>query len=161
MGFGITSVMVFPKSTTSSTISIAVVKDEPMEKNNEIADQLYRAWLEKQKPIEGALGTVLKSIVIDPAPYIYKGRCSCVKYARAVSGIDVGPIGQAKNHPTNRSLPVVGGLFITYEGPSGHMGVVSGIEGNSFIGEDFNYESCTKTIRKIPIDSPLIKGYYY
>ena len=161
MGFGIASVMAFPSNTTSSTISLVAIKDEPMEINNEVAEQLYQAWLEKQKPVVNIAGTVLKSIVIDPGPYMYNGLCSCVKYARAISGINVGPVGNAKNHPTNRILPVIGGLFITYEGPSGHMGIVIGIEGNEFIGEDFNYESCTKTIRKLPIDSPLIKGYYY
>lgn len=87
--------------------------------------------------------------------------CSCVSYARYIRGVDVGSIGVARNHPVNAQVPTVGAYVVTYESWAGHLGVVTGVTDTHIIISEANYVRCTVTKgRMLPIDSPLIKGYY-
>ncbi len=86
--------------------------------------------------------------------------CSCVSYARYATGINVGPIGLAKNHPVNSSSPVVGGLVITYESWTGHMGVVTELKEQTFRMQEYNYFPCQYSERELPYNYKLIKGFY-
>jgi hypothetical protein len=87
--------------------------------------------------------------------------CSCVSYARFITGINVGPIGVARNHPVNSSVPIIGAIMITYESRAGHASVVISFDDKFVYVNEANYSSCKVTYnRAIPIDSEVIKGYY-
>lgn len=94
----------------------------------------------------------------------YQGgkRAQCVVYAREVTGID-SIKGVAKNVPTNSDFPQIGGAVKTAEGSVGHIAVIIAIEGNDLVLAEANYRNtATGNItsgRKLPLDSPLIKGY--
>lgn len=86
--------------------------------------------------------------------------CNCwsyVKFKRA--GIMPLGYGWAKNYPVNSQTPQVGAIIITYEGSKGHMGIVAGVTETKVIVDDYNYKRCGHTIRELPINSKLIKGY--
>lgn len=86
--------------------------------------------------------------------------CNCwsyVKFKRA--GKMKTGYGKARNYPVNSQVPQIGAIIITYESASGHMGIVAGINENKVIIDDWNYERCKHTIRELPLNSKLIKGY--
>lgn len=93
--------------------------------------------------------------------------CSCVSYAKWLSGINVGSIGAAYNHPVNASEPVVGGLVVFKAGIGmsrlGHLAVVIAVDGNKFTTKGGNEQSCVAgTIRHydMGVDYIRIKGFY-
>ena len=87
--------------------------------------------------------------------------CSCVSYARYRSGINVGPIGVARNHPVNSHSPSLGAILITYESKAGHASYVVDFDDKFVYVDEANYSSCRVTYRRaIPLTSKLIKGYY-
>lgn len=96
--------------------------------------------------------------------------CNCVAYARAKSGINVGSIGLAINHPINADKAQIGALVVTREGYwvkvngiarwTGHLGVVKLFTATHILITDANYLTCRVTERWLPIDSKLIKGYF-
>lgn len=97
-------------------------------------------------------------------PYIVVARntlgteCSCVKFARAFSGIQV--FGDADTLSGNTNFPEVGAWVLTTESPMHHVAVITGIDGDELILTEANYVECKITQgRKLRIDSPLIKGY--
>lgn len=120
-----------------------------VEPDYEVAERLYQEWLTRQKP-----KTRVTSVSGSFNP------CNCVSYARYKTGINVGPIGLAKYHPVNSTVPIIGGLIVTYESWRGHLGVVVGISATTVTIDDYNYSPCAHTIRELPLDSSLIKGYY-
>jgi len=67
--------------------------------------------------------------------------------------------GAAKNYPAIKQAPQIGAIIVTYEGPKGHMGIVAGVTETKVIIDDYNYKRCGHTIRELPINSKLIKGY--
>lgn len=86
--------------------------------------------------------------------------CSCVTFAESQTGF-AGPVGAAKNWPINSIWPVVGGVVVTYESSLGHVAVIKAVIGNMLILDEANYVRCTHTTtRELPIDSPLIKGFW-
>lgn len=86
--------------------------------------------------------------------------CSCVLYARFLTGFDQN-IGKASNWPTNSKYPVLGGIVITNEGPVGHVARIIDIRYGKLLLDESNYKPCQITnTRELPIDSPLIKGYW-
>jgi surface antigen len=87
--------------------------------------------------------------------------CSCVTFAKQRSGINVGSIGVARNHPINSQTPKVGGIVVLREGKVGHVAVVIGVENGSIILDEANYVHCHRTTgRTLPLDSPDIRGYF-
>ncbi|HEX9503635.1 MAG TPA: hypothetical protein VF974_04925 [Patescibacteria group bacterium] len=64
--------------------------------------------------------------------------CSCVEYVRFRSGINVGPIGVARNHPVNSVVPVSGGLVVFRWKNLGHMGYVTWTDGVNFLYDEGN-----------------------
>lgn len=93
--------------------------------------------------------------------------CSCVSYAKWLSGINVGSVGAAKNHPVNSQVPMVGGLVVFKAGigmsQNGHLAVVIVTDGNLFTTKGANEESCVAgTIHHydLGVDYIKIKGFY-
>lgn len=87
--------------------------------------------------------------------------CSCVSYAKYKTGFTQS-VGKARNWPTNSDTPSEGAVIITYESSLGHVGIVSHWDAtNVYLESEANYSRCKMTYgRAIPIDSPLIKGYW-
>lgn len=89
--------------------------------------------------------------------------CSCVSYAKWLSGINVGIIGMAKNHPINSQTPQIGSLVVfagNSKSPAGHLAVVIAINGNQLTIKESNWIHCQQGQRVIPSDEPDIKGFY-
>lgn len=87
--------------------------------------------------------------------------CSCVLYLEQKYGFNIGSIGQAKNWPINSQTPEVGEVVITSESNLGHVAKIMDIREGNLILDESNYSKCQHTTgRKLPIDSPLIKGYW-
>lgn len=124
-------------------------KDWVMEGDVATAEMLYQQWLLEKQP---------KKLLTKPVGF---NPCSCVSYARYRSGINVGSIGVARNHPVNSQTPSIGAIVITYESKAGHLSYIIDIDANYIYVDEANYSRCRVTYRRaIPINSPLIKGYY-
>jgi len=87
--------------------------------------------------------------------------CSCVLYVKAKIGYTKS-VGAARNWPTNSNTPSKGAVIVTYESRSGHVGIVSHFDDTYvYLESEANYSRCKITYgRKLPLNSPLIKGYY-
>lgn len=96
-----------------------------------------------------------------PKPkYKLVGDCQCVVWAKAQVGFTKS-IGNARNWPDLTKIPAVGSVVITRESPLGHAGIVTGIENGDLIISEKNFVPCTVTHgRRLPVDSPLIIGYW-
>jgi hypothetical protein len=89
--------------------------------------------------------------------------CSCVSYARWLTGINVGTIKVAKNHPVNSQTPIVGSLVVfgaNKKSPAGHLAVVIAVNGDKMTIKESNWHYCHEGQRVIPIKEPDIKGFY-
>lgn len=86
--------------------------------------------------------------------------CSCVSYARYKTGINVGPIGVARNHPVNSIVPVVGGLAVFGGSSTGHLVAVVALGPETFRIAEYNHVPCKYSERDIRYDDPLLKGFY-
>lgn len=94
-------------------------------------------------------------------PYPVSNYCSCVDYVRAVTGIDVGVIGYARNWPINSQEPRVGGVVITAESSAGHVAKIIGIEGDDLILDEANYSRCRRTSgRRLNRHNRVVRGFY-
>ena len=121
-----------------------------VEPDLETAEKLYQEWL-KPKP------RIAKQLT-KPTSY---NACSCVSYARWRSGMNVGPIGVARNHPVNTHTPSIGALAVTYESGAGHLSYIVDMDDKFIYVDEANYSRCKVTYRRaIPINSKLIKGFY-
>jgi len=94
---------------------------------------------------------------------VYSKDCSCVEWVKAQKGIKRS-MGDAYEWDTPYDKPFVGAVVVTRESDLGHVGIVTDVnldEGYIVISEK-NYAPCTVTHgRKLPINSPLIEGYWY
>lgn len=124
--------------------------------DNTVVDLLTTDWEKQQKA-----KTVLK------AKSALYSACSCVSYARWLSGINVpipkrggNKIGWAIDHPVNSQIPKVGGIAILNIGAYGHLVVVVAINDGFMTIKESNYSRCGLTTRVIPINDPAIVGYY-
>ncbi len=131
--------------------------------------QAEQEALAKQKALQVAL-KAKKPPTNARLPY---DPCSCISYAKWLSGINVGSMSLfgpgigAKNHPTNSQVPVVGGLVIFKGGVgmsnNGHAATVIEVDGNKFTTKGGNEVSCVVgTIRHydLGVDYVKIKGFY-
>ena len=85
---------------------------------------------------------------------------SCVEFAKWFTGHQGEEWGFAGDIEANSRLPVVGGLFLTYEGPfKGHAGVITGITETHILVIEANYISGEVSTRSLSVDSSLIRGY--
>lgn len=105
----------------------------------------------------------------EPSKVKYSGYdvCSCVSYARYLSGIAVSiprrpgySVGLAIDHPINSDHPKVGGIAILYDSWAGHEVYVSKVGVDNFTIKEANYYHCALSTRIIAIGSPEIKGFY-
>lgn len=150
IGIAIIGMGIAPKRTTSATIPYV-----PHETENQIlqsdpgeVERLYQEWLKQEQ-----LNAKKQIGKFDP--------CSCVSYAKWKSGINVGSIGKAKNHPINSENPTVGGLVILNESSAGHLAVVTQIWANTIVITEANFSPCKVGTREIPRNDTEILGYYY
>lgn len=91
---------------------------------------------------------------IKRAPYA----CNCVLWAQS-QGLDVQGYGYAKNYPVNSQVPALYGFVVTYESYAGHVALYY-LDGSDLVLDEANYVSCRITSgRRLPVGSPLIKGY--
>jgi len=86
--------------------------------------------------------------------------CSCVLFARARSGINVGRIGLAKNHPINSREPKPGSIVVTKESSAGHVAYVTAVTDTEIVIEEANYHRCQKGTRTLSKTSSVIRGYF-
>lgn len=87
--------------------------------------------------------------------------CSCVQTVKALTGANIGSVGNAKNWPKNSATPVPGGVVITAESRAGHVAKIKAVEGGYLILEEGNYAHCKFTSgRKLPINSKVIIGFW-
>lgn len=83
----------------------------------------------------------------------------CVPYARQITG-NSQIRGLARNVATNSTTPQVGGVVKTKESKSGHVAVITAIEGDYLILSEANYKKNVVTHgRKLSIHSKKIVGY--
>jgi len=139
LGLGITSVVAFPERATSLTM-VYELETLP-QPNYEDASRLYREWQADQ----------------------VKETCSCVLFAKRLTGFTQS-VGYAKNWPRNTETPQVGGVVITSESSgynTGHVAVISAIEGDTLTLQEANFERCKHTSRKIKVDDKIILGYWH
>lgn len=123
---------------TQEMVDSNVLKGDPS-----VAMELYNKWLKTQPTHTGY------------------DVCSCVSFAKATSGINVGPIGMAKNHPINSQTPEIGEIVITNESPAGHLAVVTAVDNSTITVSEANYIPCKTDTRTLKKTSPVIRGYYY
>lgn len=87
--------------------------------------------------------------------------CNCVSYVQFRTGGKAATgIGIARNHPINSRMCIVNAIIVTYESRQGHVGIVADCDENEVTIDDYNFVHCGHTIRKVPLNSSLIKGYY-
>jgi surface antigen len=139
---------------------VYVAEDSPvLEPNLEITASLYQDWQKAQAEAKKP-----RSVAKTASKGVSTGYdvCSCVSYMRWRTGINVGSIGNARNHPVNSQTPKVGAIIVTYESARGHVGVVGSWDENYvYLESEANYSRCSLTKgRAIPIHSKVIKGYY-
>lgn len=98
-----------------------------------------------------------QDIYLKPIPtIIISPTCSCVKFVQSF-GVDVH--GHAYQIKPNSDKPIEGGAVLFYGGKYGHIAVIYKVEHDSLIIIESNHIRCKITIRRIPIDYPLIKGF--
>jgi surface antigen len=86
--------------------------------------------------------------------------CSCVTFAKAKSGINVGPIGVARNHPINKQDPDIGAIVVLREGPVGHVAVVTHETSTHITIDEANYQPCKRSSRVLDKNYTNIRGFY-
>lgn len=97
---------------------------------------------------------------LKPKPISYDP-CSCVSYARWKTGINVGSIGVARNHPINSQIPKENAIVVmNSKYPAGHLAVVAEINQDTITITESNATPCKVTSRTLPKNSELIKGYF-
>ena len=125
-------------------------------KDNEFISYTYnyeKSVQIKREPVETKLAqSPQKSYGYNP--------CNCVSFARWKTGIDVGIIGVAGNHPVNSINPIVGG-YVIFKGNPGHIAVVTSVDNDFITIEEANYKPCAYGTRTINLNQSNIKGYYY
>jgi len=105
--------------------------------------------------------TVPKVSKVQSRPSGRYNPCSCVSYIKSLTGFTQS-IGYARNWPVNSKIPTPGAVIITYESRAGHVAIVDHADANwVYIQSEANYSRCRVTYtRKLPLNSPLIKGYW-
>jgi len=87
--------------------------------------------------------------------------CSCVSYSRWRTGINVGSIGVAANHPVNSKTPSVGAIIVLHSKPDGHLGAVESFTDTTVTFSDCNQDfKCKCGTRTYSLTDSRIVGYY-
>lgn len=88
-------------------------------------------------------------------------RCSCVSGAKHLTGTPQSEYwGNANEIKANSNEPKVGDLMLLNEGLIGHVAVIINTTEDHTTIEEWNGEiPCGKSIRQIPLDYPLIRGF--
>ena len=85
--------------------------------------------------------------------------CSCIDYAKAITG-HVGEVwGNARDLKPNSLIPWVGSLVLLNEGPYGHVAVITKITGSELHIAEANYTPCKVSERVISINYEAIRGF--
>lgn len=93
----------------------------------------------------------------EPPAWTY---CSCVDFSKyMLLGTVSERWGAAWQIEVNTDLPTVGALVLTTEGPYGHVGTITYVNGDKFEFDESNYERCKKTHRQMAFGDSRIRGY--
>ena len=90
--------------------------------------------------------------------------CSCISFARSRRDLP-SPVytpdwfWKHGNGYSNIS-PAPGLIVITSEGPVGHMAIITKVTSTSLEVIEANYKHCEVDTRTIPLDSPVILGFW-
>jgi surface antigen len=84
-----------------------------------------------------------------------KVRCSCVEFAKYVTGHSGETWGNASRMRPSHLTPVVGDVVIF----DGHVAVITDIKGDTLRIIEANYVSCKVTTREVDVSDPSIIGY--
>lgn len=84
--------------------------------------------------------------------------CSCVQTVKYILGRENEVWGDAKDILPNSAVPIIGGLILLNEG-QGHIALVLNYSDNHITFEEGNAIPCGKSVRSIPRDYPLIRGF--
>jgi surface antigen len=103
--------------------------------------------------------TIKEWVATDKANSINYGFCSCVTFAKRLTGYD-SVVGAAKNWPTNSELPSVGGVVVLDEGRIGHVAYITAVQEDSFTVSEANYISCKRSSRTLNISDKSIMGFW-
>lgn len=87
------------------------------------------------------------------------GFCSCVLYARALTGFNQ-TVGAAKNWPVNSPAPLAGGVVVMRWANVGHVAVITDVTNADFGIKEANYARCQLTARRITLNDPDIIGFW-
>jgi hypothetical protein len=83
----------------------------------------------------------------------------CVQYLRYGLGIELPRGAYARRIPIRTKEPQRGRVIVTLEGRHGHFGYVTAVQDGLVYIQDGNYIHGYMTLRTLPVDSPLIRGY--
>lgn len=87
-------------------------------------------------------------------------RCSCVNYVKFKTGAPLNEVwGRAEQIVATSSVPRIGGVVLTTEGPDGHAAYIENIVGNTLLLSESNYEPCEVSTRSLSVDALVIRGY--
>ena len=110
--------------------------------------------------VNGPYTTEIRRPVKQSGRYIPNNACSCVLFVKAKTGFTQS-VGAARNWPINSQSPLPGGVVITRESSLGHVAYILEVNADSIVVIEGNYSHCKVTTRTIPLNSPIIKGYWY
>jgi hypothetical protein len=85
--------------------------------------------------------------------------CSCVSFAKALTGHLGETWGNAGNIQPNTTKPQIGFLVLLNEGTYGHVAVIQSIVGDTIIIRESNYIPCKTGTRTLHISDPQIRGF--
>lgn len=155
------AILAFPISVASASVQqkekpLVFVIDPELSKPKVVLGP-YADELKKPKSIKqikkAAASSIKRTASFD--------HCNCVSYVQFRTGGKAATgIGFARNHPINSRICIVGAIIVTYESRMGHVGIVANCDEKEVTIDDYNYVHCGHTIRKLPLNSSLIKGYY-
>lgn len=150
------------KTFTSNYLTYGYIQDDTVYKLRNGEADIAFSDLQRQ---ETERSNALKQRVNEQSRVtLEKSYCSCVLHAKALTGFSIS-IGLAKRWPRNSEIPSIGAVVITKESPSGtntgHVAQIIDIQDGYLILDEANYQRCQRTVgRKLPINSPLILGYW-
>jgi len=85
----------------------------------------------------------------------------CTYYVKQVRPQTPSGLGNAKEWPVNSNKPQVGGVMVSYESSAGHVGFITGVDGDYLTVSEMNYKGFNKISSRTLKwrDNFIIKGF--
>lgn len=97
--------------------------------------------------------------ITEPKKEVYDDKnCSCVVYVRE-RGLPLPPIYTPNDLEPNAEARPGAAILLDYNEP--HIGFVTSSDGSQVCFDEANFRRCQMTHRCIPIDDPVIRGYWF